>query len=289
MALIDIDGLPSEPKPEYTHVGGPLHNRDALERIDENTHETEIYDILSKSYTSILSEEYVKGNRPLIKKLFIQDKVLLIMGRVIKELADRNALTYEQQVYMNKIVYSMIKNKAAKSEYQISLLMNISRQANRKTVQLLIPYVPEQVACTIAVLRYSSFKEGTNVLRVNDYLLNAIVPNDKAEQTIVHIYDALYKRVTYLFEGIMLDVKDVTELSDREKEIYGYQSLAVLDIINDMPSDFIYQVLKTYYNDLSLCYTGMPTRFSLQSINASDYGRIVAVDKRLSAEVSYMA
>ena len=31
-------------------------------------------------------------------------------------------------------------------------------------VQKLISCVPEQVACTIAVLRYSSFKEGTNVL-----------------------------------------------------------------------------------------------------------------------------
>ena len=288
IAIVDMEKLPSEPAPVYIKAG-ILDFYSQLEKINEATPEGQIYDLLSRAYPNLLSEEYVKKQRPLVRKLFTQDKVLLMMGKVMKNAADGNTITHDQRVYMNKIIYSMIKNNAMKSEYQTSLLMNISRHANRMAVQKLISCVPEQVACTIAVLRYSSFKEGTNVLRVNDYLLKVIAPNEKAEQTIVNIYDALFQRVTYLFEGIMLDVKDKEMLSENEREVYGIQSLAVLDIIENMPQNYIYQVLKAYYSDLSLIYTSMPTRFSLSSIAVSDYPRITSVDRQLSAQASYMA
>jgi hypothetical protein len=287
MAIIDESKLPKAPTPVY--VSPVLSYHSQLNSITPDTPEREIYDLLSAAYTHILSDDYVKRQPQIIRQLFTQDKVLRMMGKVMKNAADSNKITHDQRVRMNKIIYSMIKNNTA-SEYQQSLLMDISRNTNRIAVQKLCYCVPEQMACMLGMLRYSSMKEGTNVLRVNDYLLKTMVPNDNTEQTIVRIYDALFQRVTFLFEGIMLDVKDKGLMTDNEKEIYGIQNLAVLDIIENMPNNYIYQVLSCYYDDMRLVYTGMPTRFALTSISLSDYPRICAVDQQIDiSRAGYMA
>ena len=124
-------------------------------------------------------------------------------------------------------------------------------------------------------------------MRVNEFLLGAIIPNEKAEQTIVNIYDILFQKVTFLFEGVMIDIRDKSLLSENEKEVYGLEALAVLDIVEQMPMDFIEQVLDSYYNDLSMVYSDITPRFSLLSIAQSDYPRIIAADQKLSASRRY--
>lgn len=283
MSIFDMNSLPVEPDPVYVKNGIGLDYLDRLKAINDKTPDKDIYDTVLASIGVLLSEKTIKGERDLIRSLFTNDRVLLQIGNVVA----KTNFTQENRVYLNKIIYSMLKNKVMDSEYKRSLMMNIARTNNNDLVPKLTSYVPDQIACTIGVLRYSSFKETTNIQRVNDYLLGAIIPNEKAEQTIVNIYDICFQKVTYLFECIMLDNKDKSLLTENENEVYGLESLAVLDIIEQMPINFIKEVLEKYYGDLSMIYNNMTPRFSLQSIAQSDYPRIISVDQSLSASRGY--
>lgn len=283
MAILDVNSLPVEPDPVYVKSSIGLNYLDRLKAINDSTSEKEIYDTIVASIGVLLSEKIIKGERELVRSLFTNDKVLLQVNNVVA----KSKFTHDNRVYLNKIIYSMMKNGVMDSEYKNSLLMTIARNNNNDIVPKMTSYVPDQIACTIGVLRYSSFRETTNIQRVNDYLLGAIVPNDKAEQTIVNIYDICFQKVTYLFECVMLDNKDKSLLSKNENEVYGLESLAVLDIVEQMPVNFIKEVLEKYYGDLNMIYNSMTPRFSLKSIAQSDYPRITMVDRELSANRGY--
>ena len=282
MAILDESKLPSESDPEYT--SNSLDHYGRLRSIGSNTSEGEIFDILKNSYPVLLSEEVVKKNKDLVRNLFTNDKVLLMLDKLLSN----TLITQEQRVYLNKIIYSMIINNVTTSEYAYSLLMSIAKNNNPEAGTLAL-YLPTNVANALAVMRNSSFKEMNNVRRVNDFMLHSLSLNDSTEQTIVNIYDTLYRSVTSLFEGIMIDVKDMSSLSETEREIYGLQGIAILDIIEQMPIQYIEKVLTTYYGDLHMTFLDCPTRFSLLSIAACDYPRITDVNKRVSAMGGYRA
>ena len=282
MAILDESKLPSESDPEYT--SNSLDHYGRLRSIGSNTSEGEIFDILKNSYPVLLSEEVVKKNKDLVRNLFTNDKVLLMLDKLLSN----TLITQEQRVYLNKIIYSMIINNVTTSEYAYSLLMSIAKNNNPEAGTLTL-YLPTNVANALAVMRNSSFKEMNNVRRVNDFMLHSLSLNDSTEQTIVNIYDTLYRSVTSLFEGIMIDVKDMSSLSETEREIYGLQGIAILDIIEQMPIQYIEKVLTTYYGDLHMTFLDCPTRFSLLSIAACDYPRITDVNKRVSAMGGYRA
>lgn len=282
MAILDESKLPSESDPEYT--SNSLDHYGRLRSIGSNTSEGEIFDILKNSYPVLLSEEIVKKNKDLVRNLFTNDKVLLMLDKLLSN----TLITQEQRVYLNKIIYSMIINNVTTSEYAYSLLMSIAKNNNPEASTLAL-YLPTNVANALAVMRNSSFKEMNNVRRVNDFMLHSLSLNDSTEQTIVNIYDTLYRSVTSLFEGIMIDVKDMSSLSETEREIYGLQGIAILDIIEQMPIQYIEKVLTTYYGDLHMTFLDCPTRFSLLSIAACDYPRITDVNKRVSAMGGYRA
>lgn len=282
MAILDESKLPSESDPEYT--SNSLDHYGRLRSIGSNTSEGEIFDILKNSYPVLLSEEVVKKNKDLVRNLFTNDKVLLMLDKLLSN----TLITQEQRVYLNKIIYSMIINNVTTSEYAYSLLMSIAKNNNPEAGTLAL-HLPTNVANALAVMRNSSFKEMNNVRRVNDFMLHSLSLNDGTEQTIVNIYDTLYRSVTSLFEGIMIDVKDMSSLSETEREIYGLQGIAILDIIEQMPIQYIEKVLTTYYGDLHMTFLDCPTRFSLLSIAACDYPRITDVNKRVSAMGGYRA
>ena len=285
MPILDIDKLPVEPDPVYIKGGIGINHLEKLKSINDATSESDIYNIINASIDILLSEKTIKGERELIRYLFTNDRVLIQIGNVVA----KTKFTHTERTYLNKILYSLLKNNIVDgSDYKMSLLMNIAKYNNNDIVPKLTSCVPEQVAATIAVLRYSSFKEVTNIQRVNDYLIGAIIPDPGAEQTIINIYDVCFQRVTYLFECIMLDNRDKSLLTENENEVYGLQSLAILDIIEQMPLNFIEEILQSYYGDLNMVYSNMTPRFSLQSISVGDYPRIISVDNKISATRSYI-
>ena len=170
MGIIDESKLPSESDPEYT--SNSLDHYGRLRSIGSNTSEGEIFDILKNSYPVLLSEEVVKKNKDLVRNLFTNDKVLLMLDKLLSN----TLITQEQRVYLNKIIYSMIINNVTTSEYAYSLLMSIAKNNNPEASTLAL-YLPTNVANALAVMRNSSFKEMNNVRRVNDFMLHSLSLN----------------------------------------------------------------------------------------------------------------
>ena len=99
MAILDETKLPSESSPEYTT--NSLDHYGSLKSIDSNTSEGEIFDILKSSYHVLLSEDVVKKNKDLVRHLFTNDKVLLMLDKLLAN----TVISQEQRVYLNKIIF----------------------------------------------------------------------------------------------------------------------------------------------------------------------------------------
>jgi hypothetical protein len=215
----------------------------------------------------------------------VQEKVLKALSNIVYR--HKDTMPYEQRVYLNKILYSMVNNNIADTEAKMKYMVDIATYNNYNQAIALASMIPKKESAILCIMRYSSFKEMSNVQRVNDYIIRILEPAENAEQVIVHIYDVLFQRVTYLFEGTMIDVKDTSKMTESEREIYGTQGLAILDVIEQMPMQYIDRVIKTYYEDLNMVFKDFPTRFSLLSIAACDYPRITDSNRRISAEGCY--
>ena len=107
---------------------------------------------------------------------------------------------------------------------------------------------------------------------------------DFTEQMVVDVYQNLFNKVSQLFEATMLDVIDTTEewYTEDIDERYSLITLAVLDILNSLPSDAIRRVLEDYVRVYHVSYIGKETRCNLRSLS-SDYERIrVIVEDMIS-------
>ena len=111
--------------------------------------------------------------------------------------------------------------------------------------------------------------------------------SDLTEQRLVDIFIRLYDHVTQLFEGVLSDKRDKTKLTDSENEIYSLIDLALLDILQNMPTEEIRKVLVSYDQSLKLGYIN-GYKFSMQSINPSDYNRVIATIDMLEMEGIYL-
>ena len=98
-------------------------------------------------------------------------------------------------------------------------------------------------------------------------------------------YQNLFTKVSQLFEATMLDVIDPTEQWSTEEidERYSLITLAVLDILNSLPSDAIRRVLDDYVKIYHISYLGKETRCNLRSLS-SDYERIRNIAESMTAQ-----
>lgn len=287
MQLYDMNALPNEAKPEYVNTSFVSPEDRVIKVLTDSSKMTdaELYNELKAVYSAMLNECFINMHSDLIKEVFVRNDVRFLS--TLSSVMQTVQLMPEQRVYMNKIIYSTYRLKGIE-EYALSLVNNIGKSVNRDTMPALLQFMPENVACHIAVLRNSSFKDTTNVQRVNKYLLKCLNYDDNTEKIIVMVYDALFTKVTSLFEGTMFDVMDKLAMTENEREIYATENLALLDVLESMPSIYIEKVLKTYAGDKALLYNDMPVRFSFQSVARSDYPRSVAISEQLSASGSYI-
>lgn len=190
---------------------------------------------------------------------------------------------YKERILCNRITYDYFTsdnpNQMIKEQY-----LNISRIVNQDIIRKLQAIgLDENTACNLALCRYSSANEKTNVKRLNFAIYNRD-PEVMTEQTIVWIYEKLFTSISDLFYATMFEVYHPDyqkELSENFLEIYGAVGLAVLCILNNMRSVDIQRVLVGYNSEWE--YRGRPpVRFGLKSLSA-DYSRITRVVEYLAS------
>ena len=141
---------------------------------------------------------------------------------------------YTLQLACNKITYDYFTSenpdKDIKREY-----LNLSKIVNKPIINKLISIgLDENTASNLALCRYSSTLEKTNVLRLN-FAIYYRDPNVMTEQTVVWIYEKLFNRISDLFQATMFEVyneQQQIEFGENFMENYGTVGLVNLIILN---------------------------------------------------------
>jgi len=90
----------------------------------------------------------------------------------------------------------------------------------------------------------------------------------------VDLISVIYDKMPILFETIMFDHTIDNDNTEDEGEIYSRISNAILTHLENMTLENITTVLKMYSNDYVLLHSNEDVRFSLRSINNTDFPRI---------------
>lgn len=196
-------------------------------------------------------------------------------------------INYERRLLANKLAYeySIIDNP---DQNLLNQFKEISKYVNKDLISKLgLRGLNKHIANNLAMCRFSSRQEDTNVQRLNFSMCkyNAEI---FTEQTVIFVYEDLFDRMGELFISSMLEVYSVRELNDFGEdfgEIYSNITLANLQILNNMPSIAIRQVLLNYIDAYDEWYRERRTlpRCSLRSLS-QDYGRIVNIVEKMTAE-----
>lgn len=241
----------------YSIINGPTADNDTPNYIMNN-----IYKILDLGVVN-------KNSNAL--HLLINDKFLsTLVDLTRKEKIDFSADIYRNK--MNRICYDYTRMKD-KNVFIQNLLFSIVYNINKQKVQILMGLeLSKEQACLLISARYSTASD----IRINYKRLvrsiQSMSPELMTEQKIVDIFGKLCtEQARQLFIAVMLD-RFESFYTDKEEYVYSTVSLAVLDVVESMPMDSIYIVIKAYL-DAQTHSTKQP-RFRLKSINVGDYPRI---------------
>ena len=249
----------------------------------DNISERELFTILKKSFRLLLENIFINKDSEALM-LFFNSKFLNVFIQVI----GTEVLTSEEILYCNTIVYDYLTDQnIEKDEFTKTLFLTLGRNVNRQKVyQLTALGIDEPLAIKMAVSRHSTKKETVNVARLN-LIMICSSPDIFTPQMIIYVYEIFFDFLAPLFIGTMYDVYTDDELeaiSDGAADIYSNIGLAIIDILNSMPSDLMRKVLLAYTQEYGTSDKRNKVRFTINSISMSEYFRIYAVVDALKAE-----
>lgn len=273
-------------------------NRDSFKLAIPNipTMDNHSLAVLIKNNIDIISNDILQED-PVYATLFRDPNFISAFIKAVNSVP----MNYTTRIACNKITYDYFTSDnpdpVIKQQY-----LNMSRVVNRDIINRLINIgrdnpgmqipdrllLDETTACNLALSRYSSGNEKTNVKRLN-FTIYHKDPEVMNEQMVVWIYEKLFTRVSDLFQAIMFEVytsQQHDDFGESFTEIYGTVGLAILTIVNNMPPDKIQKVLMNYYEHWQ--YLGYPqVRFSLRALS-DDYGKINDVNRYLTTKGIYI-
>lgn len=268
--------LPYEISPQNVYLSMYETNidylKDKLFQLDKLSDE-EVYNLICKTYSYILDEMFISKNMDLIRFLYTNSRFIMTLGNVLSR--PETKLTYLQTVYCNKLAYDYFTARTEKDDYIKALLVNLIKVVNRSVTPSLIGLgLSEELACYLTNARYSSLKENIQVRRLNTFIMNQ-PSTTMSVQMIVDIYGKLFDRITPLFTGIMYDCWSDDQFVNQEMiDIYATINIALLEIVDNLPEDIMYHLLKNFYESHRLININKKLRFNIYSFCKEDYPRL---------------
>lgn len=268
--------LPFEISPQTVYLSMNDTNidylKDRLFQLDKLSDE-EVYHLICKTYPYILDEMFIAKNMELIRFLYTNSRFIMTLGNVLSR--PETKLNYLQTVYCNKLAYDYFTANVEKDGYIRDLLVNLIKVVNRSVTPGLIGLgLSEELACYLTNTRYSSLKENIQVRRLNTFIMNQ--PSQlMTVQMIIDIYGKLFDRITPLFVGIMYDYWSDDQFVNQEMvDIYATINIALLEIVNNLPENIMYHLLKNFYDTHHLMNPDKRLRFNIYSFCKDDYPRL---------------
>lgn len=257
-------------------------NIDKLKAIDLTQYsENELKNLCAQNYKNILGKTFVDMDASY--KFLTDDTFVVVLSSVLYSVT----LTDNERITLCNAIWNL-RRRPEVSDYNKKLLSNLGKIANKELMPRLMELgFSEHLAGDIAINFNSSFQQMKRVSRVNRILLT--INEDVYTDTIVKLYEILgyFSHFTDLFDGIMYDRMDVSNLTDHQKEIYATINVALLDIIEELPANLLYTLLLNFI-DTSFMRTNFKIRFNLASCSASDYPRLNRIILSLQAQGKYI-
>ena len=192
-------------------------------------------------------------------------------------------ISYNVRYACNNLAYDYFTSDNSIPEIKQKYL-HISRIVNRAEINRLLTLgLDENTASNLALCRYSSKEENTNIKRLN-FALYFKDPEVMDVQKIVWIYEKLFDRITDVFLSVMFETyteEEENAFGENFIEVYGRVGLAVLTIVNNMTTANIKTLLCVYHEAWKSKRCRI--RFSLKCLS-NDYGRIRMVVENLANE-----
>ena len=251
-----------------------------LDRIDSKSDE-ELYELIRTGYPVLLDVEFINKmqNKVYIAKAFSNLRFVSAFCTMMSKVQ----LAELQSICCNKLIYDYMTSKN-KNEMIVTQLFGLGWNINRNYITPLYGKGLDQNLIThLAIARNSTTDDTLAAKRVNVIIMNSPV-NIMAEETIFSIYECFFcKSVRSLFNAIMFDSLDYideedTEFAQEQEDIYATITLALLDMLNDLPMDMLCQLLKSYAQLKQYCHPNDKARFDIHSISGDYYRVLQAIE-----------
>lgn len=248
--------------------------------------DNQLQQFVLSSYIQVLNMVPLAASNPeyshRLMQIISNDRYINILTNVL----GNNPLDYTHKIYLNHLIYDYIMFKGINTILMGSkMIYRLADVANSDILHRLYQTgFDRDMLSLLCICRNSSLDESINVKRVNLTLFNS--NRELTLQNVVDVYQTLFNTsVSKLFEGIMFDVYSKEELdnaTDNQKNIYSLMGLAVLELLNVMPSESIQIILSSYVQGSY----GKPIRFSMKL--SEDYWRINEVIEKLYSQGIYV-
>lgn len=271
-----VKHLPLEVNPKNIYLSMDDTNINAITnklfKLDDLDDES-LYNLICKTYPYILDEMFISKNIELIKFLYTNPRFIMTFTNVLSR--PNIKLTYLQMIYCNKLAYDYFTARGDKDDYIKALLVNLVKTVNRSITPGLIGLgLNEELVSYLTNARLSSLKEPIQVKRLNLIIMNQST-DIMTVQMIIDIYGKLFDRITPLFEGIMYDYWSLEQFTGKEMEdVYATINIAILEIVNNLPEDIMYHLLRNFYESHQLINLNKRVRFNIYSFCQDDYPRL---------------
>lgn len=251
-----------------------------LDRIDSKS-DDELYELIRTGYPVLLDVEFINKmqNKVYIAKAFSNLRFVSAFCTMMSKVQ----LTELQSICCNKLIYDYMTSKN-KNEMIVTQLFGLGWNINRNYITPLYGKGLDQNLIThLAIARNSTTDDTLAAKRVNVIIMNSPV-NIMTEETIFSIYECFFcKSVRSLFNAIMFDSLDYideedTEFAQEQEDIYATITLALLDMLNDLPMDMLCQLLKSYAQLKQYCHPNNKARFDIHSISGDYYRVLQAIE-----------
>ena len=229
-------------------------------------------DILINYYQYCDSDNFENADTQFVfRSLWTNQRYLESFLRVLPNLK----LSLFEKSTIAKIAYDYyssipVAERLNSSNIVKMLLLEISKQVFSEKIIPLTTMMKEESALFIVLSRYSSFNIQKCVDRVNNMIIK--LGYDFSVKQIIYIYSKLFiDCFSKLFIYTMVYIVDESTLTPIQIDLNNRISIAILVILNSMPTIEMNKVLNEYSS-----YCGLyakPVRFSLKTIDG-DYDRL---------------
>lgn len=254
-------------------------------------------EFLKTSYGDIL-EGASKSSDPeylgmVYSSRFLDGLIQVVAGQELPE---------KTRILINKLAYGYLTGQKGHPDGEVSSLLDrLCRFVNLEGFVFLSGLcMDEKLASYLALSRYSSDNEFTNIRRVNFILCtslsqmydlspsgNGLEQYKAAEEMVAKIYFLLFPDGNTLFRGVMLDVYDQESpwMTEPVTVMYEVTTSAMLDVVNSLQPETIREILCSYREAYQSVYEprGYKTRVSLKDIPEC-YTRILSALRELEKE-----